>query len=575
MKKYLSLVKLLFIQQYRVKPQQGKRKKGGTIAAYIVLGVCFVPMLIGLAVAMYYLGQQTKNVDNVANITTILIFFCQGIVLLFGIPTLISNVFSSKDADKLLFLPVRSSTIFAAKLTVVYLNEVITTAVMLVATLLPFGAGLSAGPAYFLLLILALVLIPMLPMLIGSIVAIPLSALIAKIGKNGAVKTILQIVLFIAIMAVYMVGMYELGLWGGDASDEIGGGTDAAQVLLDKLANMGQFAKYVHSDYTLAQALTGATFGAVVLNLLISVAENALLFGLVLLMALPFYHWMLSSSVEGEGGARKRKKSGKDELQVKNQGVVKELIFTDIKRVMRDSQMGFQCIMSLIVLPLFVGIFSFAFGMSSGEDGNMVEMLRAEPLYQVIAPIVFVAYMSMLGMTSNVLGIYPISRENKSIYIIKSLPLSFSKYLLAKVILATVALVLSDTVTCILIVALFGIEWYYGLLMLITMALLGFGTMCITTLIDLKSPKLGWTNFNQSLKNAKNSWLAMLVGFICMLALAVVAVACIVGYVFTSGGWYMLMIMWIIIIGLSVGFAIVSYRIMTSNAQKHFENIEP
>ena len=121
-------------------------------------------------------------------------------------------------------------------------------------------------------------------------------------------------------------------------------------------------------------------------------------------------------------------------------------------------------------------------------------------------------------------------------------------------------MVLSDTVTCILIVALFGIEWYYGLLMLVTMALLSFGTMCITTLIDLKSPKLGWTNFNQSLKNAKNSWLAMLVGFICMLAMAIVAAAFIVGYVFTSGGWYMLMLMWIFIVGLSVGFAIVSYR---------------
>ena len=573
MKKYLSLVKLLFIQQYRVKPQQGKRKKGGTIAAYIILGVCFLPMLIGLAVAMFFLGQLSKSADNAVNIATILIFFCQGVVLLFGIPSLITNVFSAKDADKLLFLPMRSATIFAAKLTVVYLNEVITTAVMLVATLLPFGAGLSAGPAYFFISLLALIIIPMLPMFIGSLVAIPLSALIAKLGKNGAVKTVLQLVLFVAILAVYMFGMYELGLWGGETSDEVGG-SDTAQALLDKFAGMGQYAKYVHSDYTLAGALVGATFGAVALNLLISLAENAFLFGLVLLMAIPFYHRMLTTSLESDGGSRRKKSVKGSELQVKNQGVLKELIFTDIKRVMRDSQMGFQCVMSLIVLPLMVGVFAFAFGMSSGEEGNMVDLFRAEPLYQAIAPIVFVGYMSMLGMTSNVLGIYPISRENKSIYIIKSLPLSFNKYLLAKVILATVALVLSDTVTCILIVALFGIEWYYGLLMLVTMALLSFGTMCITTLIDLKSPKLGWTNFNQSLKNAKNSWLAMLVGFICMLAMAIVAAAFIVGYVFTSGGWYMLMLMWIFIVGLSVGFAIVSYRIMTANAQGHFDNIE-
>lgn len=572
MKKYLSLVKLLFIQQYRVKPQQGKRKKGGTIAAYIILGVCFLPLLVGLFSSMYFLGSFSKGAENVENIATMLIFLCQGVVLMFGIQTLITNVFSTKDADKLLFLPMRSATVFSAKLTVVYLNEVITTAVMIIATLLPFGIGLSAGPAYFILLILALVLIPMLPMFVGSIVAIPLSALISKVGKNGAVKTFLQILLFAIIMVIYLFAMYELGFIGAsdDATD-----IDNAQMLLEKLSSMGRYAKYIHSDFTLASAMLGVTFGTVAVNLLITLAENALLFGLVLLMALPFYHKMLTLSIEGGSSGRKRKKSGTADLQVKKRGVLKELIITDIKRVVRESQMGFQCILSLIILPLMLGLFAFAFSMSKVDGGNILDLFRTEPLYQVIAPVAFLAYMSLLGMTSNVLGIFPISRENKSIYIIKSLPLDFNKYLLAKVILSTSAMVLSDTVTCILAVVLLGIEWYYGILMLVTMALLCFGAMCITTLIDLKNPKLGWTNFNQSLKNASNSWLAMLVGAICMGAIAVIAAACIVGYVFTSGGWYMLMIMWILIIGLSVGFAAVCYKVMTGRARKHFENIEP
>lgn len=572
MKKYFSLVRLLFIQQYRIKPQQGKNKKGGTIAAYVVLGVCFLPMLAGIATGMYFLGLVSKNLPNVNNITAMLLFLCQGVVLLFGIPALMTNVFSAKDADKLLFLPMRSTTIFSAKLTVVYLNEVITTAVMLLVTLLPFGSGLSAGASYYLLFIFALLLIPLLPMLLGCIIAIPLSALMAKLGKNGIAKTFLQLLMFVIILVVYIVGMYELGFMGGaDDMTEI----DSAQALLDKFASIGQFAKYVHSNYTLASALVGVSAGAVALNLLISLAENAFLFGLVLLMAMPFYHWMLTTSVEGDGGTRRRKNAGATDLQVKNTGVIKELIFTDIKRVTRDSQMGFQCIMSLILLPIMIVLFYVIFAMQSGEDYNIMEMLRGEPLYQVIAPIVILAYMSMLGMTGNVLGIYPISRENKSIYIVKSLPISFNKYLLAKVILATSSMLISDTITCILTIILFGVQWYYGLLMLVTMALLGFGTMCITTLIDLKSPKLGWTNFNQSLKNAKNSWLAMLVGLICMIALAIISVAFIICWAIMKNAWYMLMIMWILIIGISVGYAAICYKIMTNNAQKHFESIEP
>lgn len=576
MKKYLSLVKLLFIQQYRVKPQLGKRKKGGTIAAFVVLGLCFLPILIGIATSMYFLGKVSQDLENVQSIASMLVFLCQGVVLLFGIPTLISNVFTTKDADKLLFLPMRSSTIFSAKLTVVYLNEVITTAVMILVTLLPFGIGLKAGAAYYLLFVFALVLIPLLPMLIGSIIAIPLSALITKVGKNGVVKTVLQILLFLIVLVGYTVLMYEMGMIGGMTDvDDVSGEINMAQILLEKLQGMGQYAKYIHSNFTLAGAMVSTAFGAVALNLLITLAENTLLFGLVLLLALPFYHWMLTTSVEGNGGSN-RKQSGKTaELQVKNHGVLKELIFTDLKRVMRDSQMGFQSIMSLIILPVMVVLFYVMFTIESGEEGNTISILQEGLLYQAIAPMVFLAYMSLLGMTSNVLGIYPISRENKSIYIIKSLPLSFNKYLLAKVVLSTVAMLISDTVMCILIVVLFNVEWYYGLLMLVTMASLCFGAMCITTLIDLKSPKLGWTNFSQSLKNAKNSWLASLIGIICMFVLAIVAVPCIVGYSLIDGGWYMLVIMWTLIIGLSAGFAAVSYKIMTSKAQTHFENIEP
>ncbi len=182
--------------------------------------------------------------------------------------------------------------------------------------------------------------------------------------------------------------------------------------------------------------------------------------------------------------------------------------------------------------------------------------------------------MSLLGMTSNVLGIYPISRENKAIYLVKSLPVSFNKYLLAKVILATAVMVISDFVMCVLIVALFGVKWYFGLAMWFAMAALGVGGMCITTLIDLKSPKLGWTNFNQSLKNAKNSWMALLVAFVVSLVLGTISGVCLLGWYLTNTSWYMLLIMWVLIIGASVGFAAVSYKIMT-NAQRHFDNIEP
>lgn len=571
MKKFISLTKLLFVQQYRVKPTESKKRRGGTIATYIILAVCFAPMLVMIAIAMFGLGKLSQGLEEGgAGVCAMLIFMSQGAVLLFGIPTLISNVFTVKDADKLLFLPIRSSTVFTAKLTVAYLNEVITTAVMLVFMLLPFGIGYSAPVGYYLLLLLGLFLIPLLPMLIGSIIAIPLSALITKVGKNGVVKTILQTVMFFLIMAVYLFVMYELGFMDGSVEED---STDIAQILLDKLQSVSVMVKYVHSNYTFANAMLATTFTVFIVNLLIAIAENVLLLGLVIAMALPFYHWMLTKSVEG-GGSRRRK-TAKSNLQVKNQGVVKELIFTDLKRITRESQIGFQSILSLIMLPVMVVIFYLAFGMSAREEGKLIDVLKQFELYQIIAPLIFVTYMSMLGITSNIFGLYPISRENKSIYLVKSLPVSFNKYLLSKVILATAVMLISDFLTCLLIVILFGVKWYYGLAMLCVMAMLSFGGMCITTLVDLKSPKLGWTNFNQSLKNAKNSWIGLLIGLVTSLIVGIVGGLFVILWYFTKSGWYVLLIMWLAIIGVCVAFAFVCYKIMTKNAQKYFEAIEP
>ena len=140
-------------------------------------------------------------------------------------------------------------------------------------------------------------------------------------------------------------------------------------------------------------------------------------------------------------------------------------------------------------------------------------------------------------------------------------------------LLATVVMLVCDFLTCVLLVVFFKISWYIGIVMMIVMSLTGFGSMCITTLSDLKSPKLGWTNFNQSLKNAKNSWIAMLVGLLVMLGIGVLSVGFIVWYALADSV-FALVAMWIVIAVASAVFAVYSYKYMASRAKNYFEMIE-
>ena len=575
MKKYLALVKLLFTQQYKIRPkdgeQQSKKKRAGTAILIILLCLCLLPTVISFAVAVYYLGLLS---DGNAYIAGFLVLLCQGLVLMFGLHTIISNVFVVKDADKLLYLPVKTHTIFLAKLTVAYLNEVITTAVTVLVLLLPFGIGAGASVGYYLMLFVALFTIPILPLFVGCLLSMPFSVLIARLGKSSAVRTILRITLYVAIMAVYMYAMYSFGFFTSTSgsSSLIDDPELFIRDILDSFVQQLQaFVPLLHPNFMLVNSMLASTFVSWLGYFAATVGECAALFAIIALVSLPFYRWIISTSTEGDGGVRRKAHS--EQFRASNKSVLKQLILTDFRRVARDGQLGFQSFAGIVMLPIIVVIFYFLLGQSTGDDAAFLAVMAVDPLYQVIAPLVIMAYVTLLGSGTNVLGLYPISRENKTVYVLKSLPVAFSKILLAKVLFATAVMLICDFLTCMLIVVLMGVKWYYGIAMLVTMALLCFGAMCVTTLLDLKDPRLGWTNFNQSLKNAKNSWLAMLIGLLATMAVAFVAVWFVIWYVFVEA-WYVILLMWLFVFALAFGFAAVAYKIMVSKSQRYFEQIE-
>lgn len=572
MTKYLTLVKLLFVQQFKSRSGGvgAKKKRTSTAIIITILAVCFIPLILGIMVAMYYMGKLS---DGNVYIGTYLTLNCQGLVLIFGLHTIISNVFTVRDADKLMYLPIRSHVIFMAKLTVAYLNEIITTAATVLCALLPFGIGAGAGVTYYFMLIVALVLIPMLPMLVGCIVAMPLSALIASFGRNSVFRTVLRIVIYLIVIGMYMYVMYNFGFLVGTENGNILVNPELyIQSVIDDFVNrMSGVMPYFHPNYMLMSAMMATSFTGWIVGFAATLGEHAALLGVVLLISLPFYRRLLVLSLENGGGVVR--KNPKEPYKLRNVGVVRGLMLTDLRRTARDGQMGFQSFTGVVMMPIVVILLYVFMGLADEGDTSFLQLMSLSPYYQVIGPLVILAYMTFVGLSTNVLGLYPISRENKSVYILKSLPVSFKKILLAKVSLATAVMVLSDFVTCLLIVVLLRIEWYYGLAMLVAMSLIGFGSMCITTLLDLKYPRFGWANYNQSLKTTKNGWIAMLIGMVAIVEITLISVMFVVWYSVINA-WYIILAMWLVIFAAMLVFAIVAYRIMVSKATKYFDNIE-
>lgn len=562
MTKYRALVKMLLVQQLRRVSHSVKgKKRGGTIAACILLAVCFAPLLVGMFVLMLAVGGMA---GRDANVLSMLLLCCQGAVFLLGSLTSVASIFDSRDSDRLLYLPIRSITAFWARFTVVYLGELIVSAACMVCVIVPYGIGALATLHFWALLPLIFLLIPLFPTLLGVIVTVPVSALFASLKANPVVKNALRIALYVVFMIVYVAVFMSFGL-SSDSSDT--SQNDIAHVV-EFLSSAGEKTKFCHWNYTLATAATASLFTAWAAGTALCLAENAAIFAVASLLALAFYRRIISSSTEGSPSAEGKK------VVYGGGSVLRQLISCDFKRVLRDKQLSFQSFGGLLAIP-FVLVFMFiALSANVGEEGQTIlALLVQQPLYQGVAPVVLLAYMALMGVGTNVLGIYPITRENYAVALLKTYPVPFEKILLAKVILASAVMLVSDLVICVLCVALLAIKWYYGIAMLVALLFLSFGSMCVTTLLDVKNPDIGWTTFAKTSHQGIAAMKAMLVSALCMSGLGAVSSGFIVWFALTQSP-LPLLLMWTAVIGFSVAFAAVAYRIMSQKAQYYFERIE-
>lgn len=571
MTRFFALVKTLLKQQLRggqVRYDKNGKKKS-SVGLFVILAVCFLPMLAMVAFGCYFIATLLPT-ELLSGAVTLLMLVCQGMVLLFSMANLVNNVFVAKDGERLLAMPFTALQIFCAKLFMVYVNEVVTTAVIVLALLLPFGIGAGMGVAYYLLMLLALLIIPMMPLLIECVLAIPISYLVNKLSGKGFLQTLVTAALFVSIMALYMWGlsslysMPEMIAISDDASME-----EIVQVIMPTIQPVFESLEWVVFDFWYAEAMTTTVFLYGLGMFFAAIGTNLGVFAIALLIALVFYRRSVSQSLEHGTGKKASKHQG---FVVKNQGgVLRQLIVCDIKRIMRQRELGFQILMMPVLLPLVVAI--VAMPMSIAEDGvSVIDMISADSVFSVLIPLIVFGYLALLGSSTNVAAMYPISRERTSFYMMKVIPVSFERQLDAKLILAAIIMLVSYVLTGVVLVLVFPISWFYALLIPFAMSLYGYGSMCITMLLDLRKPILEWTSFQTSLKNSSTALFSMLIGFAILIAIALISILFILWYV-ASNNIIAIVLLWVAICVVGAVFALIARKFMHDRGVKYFENI--
>lgn len=547
MTKFGTLLKVNLRQQFRARKNTSK-KTMPVWGIYIVLGVVLLPLLAMLFSTFVSAGEFLSEPQYAPYLNAAVTFAITAIELVnvfFGLKSMLGTVYMSNDSDMLLALPLKTVTIFLSKLAVCYIVEFFSTLVMLAATLLPLGIGLSAGAGYFAALIFGAFLIPLISLLAVAILSVPL-LLVSNLFRNkGAVGTIIYVLLFGALMALYMWFVVSLGWGTGDFN-----GADVGAMLDGILESVSSAAAYLYPNVWLSGAFTAATFGGWIGNFALFLLSALVLLGLTVLLSGKIFLWNMRKSQENAGKGGK-----KTTYKFAGGNKISSLLAADFKNMLRTSSLGFYCLTQVVVIPVCVVIYCLALKDVGGE-GEMQNLLSMVSRVMLI----------VMGPMTCVTAASSVSREGENFYLIKTLPVKPSQYALSKLIISLIfngaAFALSVVFECIFV----KIGIVVGLLDFLTVFCASAGVSAALVLIDMKNPRLKWTTVQQGLKNNPSSLWGMLVGFVAGGVLTVVVVlSALDGWTFVGQ---------LVNLLLSAGMAAGGVAILLNNCEKYFYAVE-
>ena len=547
MTKFGTLLKVNLRQQFRARKNTSK-KTMPVWGIYIVLGVVLLPLLAMLFSTFVSAGEFLSEPQYAPYLNAAVTFAITAIELVnvfFGLKSMLGTVYMSNDSDMLLALPLKTVTIFLSKLAVCYIVEFFSTLVMLAATLLPLGIGLSAGAGYFAALIFGAFLIPLISLLAVAILSVPL-LLVSNLFRNkGAVGTIIYVLLFGALMALYMWFVVSLGWGTGDFN-----GADVGAMLDGILESVSSAAAYLYPNVWLSGAFTAATFGGWIGNFALFLLSALVLLGLTVLLSGKIFLWNMRKSQENAGKGAK-----KTTYKFAGGNKISSLLAADFKNMLRTSSLGFYCLTQVVVIPVCVVIYCLALKDVGGE-GEMQNLLS------MVSRVMLV----IMGPMTCVTAASSVSREGENFYLIKTLPVKPSQYALSKLIISLIfngaAFALSVVFECIFV----KIGIVVGLLDFLTVFCASAGVSAALVLIDMKNPRLKWTTVQQGLKNNPSSLWGMLVGFVAGGVLTVVVVlSALDGWTFVGQ---------LVNLLLGAGMAAGGVAILLNNCEKYFYAVE-
>lgn len=433
------------------------------VLTVLVLGV------IAVVFKQFIEKYSTIRINNVLDVQARLyeimtiVYEIALLISVFGATSALTRaIFESDDRNVLIVLPIKPQAIFFAKMVSVYFSQALLSVCITLPLVIVFAEVTGQDIMFIVISTVASLLIPFISLGLASILCLPFY-FVKRFFQSKYVLFLLSIT---ALMAALFVGyaqilnFFENLLVTGDIkfffSQEI---MEFIINLTDKLVPANFLARLVFGIEPLKNGLI--LLGVIVVLGLIGFGVEYLL-----------YNAAVKIRVQNNDGIVFHAKK-----LSRPRSVTRGLIAKEMGAILFTPDYAFQYISVAAILPIMV-----YFCMGLGES-LLSQLLHVEMNFELALLLTV-----LFGSLTNTFCAINISREGRSFYMQKTLPIKHSKYIGVKIGLNLVVTILSVGVSTLVITLLGFLTYVEAIFVFGVGVVLGFAQICFATRKDLNKP---------------------------------------------------------------------------------------
>ncbi|TCZ78402.1 hypothetical protein E0485_07820 [Paenibacillus albiflavus] len=495
------------------------------------IAILFAIIMVGAASFAYSWGIGMLFFEQME----LLLAIMMAVACLIGFFTTIYKasgvLFSFKDYDLVMSLPIPTSHVVASRVLQLYVLNLFFALVVMVPAGAVYAIKVNPAVSYYLFFILTLFFIPLIPLIAATIIG----ALISFISSRFKGSRAISLILTIAVLVVFIVGSLSMS------------GSGNEQMLIDMSV---QWADMIYKIYPPAVMYVDAVCSYDLLNLVFFIGISVIAFILFALILGTRYKAIYTGMNTSRASSKFKMRS----LQTSSPFVA--LYKKELRRFLSSSlyvlNVGIGMIL-LLVMAIALVI------MGSDQLGQLIEIPGFETYLSKLAPFVVSMFVVLSCSTAS-----SISLEGKNIWIIKSSPVSKLTILLSKIAVNLTITVPVLMISSVLVMVTLRTGWVESLFLLILPILYAIYSAALGILINLKFPNLEWTSEVTAIKQSASVMITMLIGFISLVVPAALTIL-----LSNVNGNLVLLGIGLIIIAVCAGM----YRYMKTNGERLFQGL--